>query len=158
MTMRGELVFVDTNVLLSATNSASGDHETARRLFPVARDAGCHLAVCGQVLREYAVVATRPVTGNGLGMEHDKALRNMEWFRNQMVFLEETEPVFDELHRLIGRHEYTGTRIHDANIAAVAIAHNARAIITANTNDFSAIDELGVLSPEQATRVFAHGR
>ena len=158
MTMRGELVFVDTNVLLSATNSASGDHETARRLFPGARDAGCHLAVCGQVLREYAVVATRPATGNGLGMEHSNALRNMEWFRKQTVFLEETEPVFDELDRIIRHYKYAGKRIHDANIAAVAIAHNARTIITANTKDFSAIDELGVLSPEQATRIFAQGQ
>ncbi|MFO8064124.1 MAG: hypothetical protein R6V29_05765 [Spirochaetia bacterium] len=73
MTMRGELVFVDTNVLLSATNSASGNHET------------------------------RPVTGNGLGMEHN----------------------------------------------------NARTIITTNTEDSSAIDELHVLSPEQAIRIFA---
>jgi predicted nucleic acid-binding protein len=82
----------------------------------------------------------------------------MEWFRNQTVFLEETEPVFDELDRIIRHYKYAGKRIHDANIAAVAIAHNARTIITANTNGFSAIDELGVLSPEQATRVFAQGQ
>lgn len=81
MTMRGELVFVDTNVLLLATNSESGDHVTARRLFPAARDAGCHLAVRGKILREYAVVATRPVTGNGLGMKHTRLERSSQQTR-----------------------------------------------------------------------------
>jgi predicted nucleic acid-binding protein len=82
----------------------------------------------------------------------------MEWFRNQTVFLEETEPTFDELRRLVALHAYAGKRIHDANIAAVMIAHNVRTIITTNTEDFSGIEGLHVLSPEQATRAFGEGR
>jgi len=156
--MRGELAFVDTNTLLSATNSARVEHETARRLFPAARGVGCHLALSGQVLREYLVVATRPLRVNGLGMEQSHALHNMQWFRNQTVFLEETEPAFDELRRLVELHAYAGKRIHDANIAAVMIAHNVRTIITTHTEDFSGIGGLHVLSPEQATRVFGEGR
>lgn len=152
--MRGKLAVVDTNVLLTATNRARSGHETARSLFRAARGAGCRLAVCGQILREYVAVATRPVRVNGLGLQHADALRNVGRFREQAVFLDETEAVFDELERLTRRYGSSGKRIHDANIAAVTVAHGAQTIITANTQDFTGIAELDVLSPEEAERAF----
>jgi predicted nucleic acid-binding protein len=58
---RGEIAFVDTNVLLSATDSAPPDHHIARAVFEKSIPTGVHLAVSGQVVREYLGVATRAV-------------------------------------------------------------------------------------------------
>jgi hypothetical protein len=73
--MRGELVMVDTNILLSATNTGRMDHEVSYRIFSVAWDMGMHLATWGQILREYLVAVTRPVAVNGLGLDLDTALQ-----------------------------------------------------------------------------------
>lgn len=97
---RGSTVFMDTNVLLSATAAGREDHAIARDLFGAAHDAGVHFALCGQILREYLVVATRPVDVNGLGMATGDELSNVEWFRRRMIVLEETESVLDQLLRL----------------------------------------------------------
>ena len=56
----GETVFIDTNVLLCATDRFRRHHDEARGVFRAARDAGFSLALSGQIVREYLVVATRP--------------------------------------------------------------------------------------------------
>ena len=71
---RGDLVMVDTSILLTATNAHRTGHHCALEVFQKALDAGVHLATCGQILREYLVVATRPVSANGLGLVPEDAL------------------------------------------------------------------------------------
>ena len=91
MTTVGDILFVDTNVLLAATDRSRPSHADACRLVAGASRYGCHLALSGQILREYLVVATRPVEVNGLGLSPDQAIRNLAAFRRHAVFLEETE-------------------------------------------------------------------
>lgn len=57
---RGETLFIDTNVFLAATVKNRPDHDDALSLLNTVRGAGFHLAISGQVIREYMVVATRP--------------------------------------------------------------------------------------------------
>ena len=71
---RGTKVLVDTNVLLEATDEGRRLHAQALGLFRNASDDGVDLFLGTQVLREYLVVATRPVENNGLGMTTDLAL------------------------------------------------------------------------------------
>ena len=61
--MVGEVVFVDTSVLLSATDESRSHHEEARRLIAESGTRGVHLAASGQILREYLVVATMAAHG-----------------------------------------------------------------------------------------------
>ena len=58
----GETAFVDTNVLLCATNRSRPHHDEARVLSRAACEAGS-LALS---VREYLVVATRPSKPTGL--------------------------------------------------------------------------------------------
>ena len=152
---RGSVVFLDTNVLLSATAAKRHDHSLARGLFRVSHDAGSHLALSGQVLREYLVVATRPVEVNGLGMEQTQALRNVEWFLAQTVFLEETKTVFDRLMSLARESNAVGKHLHDTNVAAVMRVHGIRVIVTANADDYSAWSEVTPVSVDEAHELFA---
>ena len=153
-TLRGSLVCLDTNILLSATNRACPDYEISRSLFRSAISAGCHLAISGQILREYLVVTTRPTEANGYGLDTRSALRNAKWFRARTVLLDESEPVLNTLERLVSDHTLSGERIHDANIAALALVHRAGTLITLNTDDFAVFERLHVLGPGDALELF----
>ena len=148
-TMRGELVMVDTNILLAGTNTAHAHHGVSRRFFADALELGIHLATCGQILREYLVVATRPVSVNGLGLSVEDALHNLRWLRKRQVFFEETESVHEELAALAGTTGIAGKQIHDANIVAVMRTAGIRYLATFNAQDFSGFPELELCTPGQ---------
>lgn len=74
---RGSTLLLDTNVLLSATDRSRNSHASCTELFELLPAAGVHPVTIGQVLREYLVVATRPVEVNGLGFPF--CLRSLPW-------------------------------------------------------------------------------
>lgn len=148
-TVRGKLVMVDTNVLVSATNTARPDHLVSHRVFSRALAEGIHLCTCGQILREYLVVATRPVSVNGLGLDLDASLRNLSWFRKRLVFFPETEEVHQALISLAGSRGIRGKHLHDGNIAALMACSSIDHLITNNPEDFAAFPEITILAPDE---------
>jgi predicted nucleic acid-binding protein len=138
----GEILFVDTNVLLTATDESRPHHRLARQVLSSHHRSGIHLGISGQILREYLVVATRGLGANGLGLEAADALSNAREFRRRLLFFDETEAVSDTLRTLTGRHRLTGTRIHDANVAATMLTHGLSKLVTENQEDFSCFPEL----------------
>ena len=96
----------------------------------------------GQILREYLVVATRPVEVNGLGLSPETALGNAGRLWGRMVFLQETKETLEELVRLVAEKGCSGKQIHDANLVAVLRSHGARRILTSNAKDFSRFSDL----------------
>ena len=150
---RGDLVMVDTNIMLSASNSNRADHVASHRVFSSALEMGVHLATCGQILREYLVVATRPMEVNGLGLSLKDALINLEWFRKRMVYLEEPESVHHTLVRLIDSHKITGKRIHDINIVAIMNQFSIHTLLTNNAGDFDLIPDLEIIGPQEFSTV-----
>lgn len=148
-TMRGKLVMVDTNVLVSATNTARLDHLVSRSIFSRARDEGIHLCTCGQILREYLVVATRPVSVNGLGLDLDAALWNLSWFRRRLVFFPETEEIHQTLISLAGSRGIRGKHLHGGNIGALMTCSGISYLVTNNPEDFFAFPDLTLLGPEE---------
>ena len=147
--MSGELVFLDTNILLSATDRGRPSHTAAQSVFPQALTAGVHLAISGQVLREYLVASTRPLSANGLGLGLSDAVHNVNTFRRRAVFLEESETVADELLRLLGSADVSGKRVHDANIVATMATHNVALLLTENPDDFAVFSGIDTLSPTE---------
>ena len=92
-------------------------------------------------------VATRPAEVNGLGLNVSDALKNIRALRTRVQFLEETEHSFDRLTVLIGSTNASGRQIDDANLAAVALAHQADAILTANPDHFRRFsDEIEIIA------------
>lgn len=142
MTIRaGDVLFVDTNVLLSATDRARRGYPRARRLLQAAATAGYHLALSGQILREYLTAATRPVEVNGLGLPAADALRNVDVFASPPTwFCDEPEEVSRYLRGLVSRHDLRGPRIHDANVVATMAVHGIDRLVTDNEGDFRAFD------------------
>jgi predicted nucleic acid-binding protein len=151
----GDWVFVDTNVLLTATDRSRPQHEESRTVIARAGRAGLHLAASGQILREYLVVATRPVEVNGLGMAPPDAVTNAERFLRGLSLLEESELVSTRVRELTRSCGLSGKRIHDANVAATALVHGVAFLLTGNPDDFSPFPELRLLDVGELARRLA---
>lgn len=134
--MADDAVLVDTNVLLTATTPARALHREALRALNEWPDRGVSLWVSGQILREYLVVATRPLEANGLGLEVEAALANVAQFRSRVRLADERAAVFEHLARLVREVGCRGKRIHDANLVATALVHGVNRILTINVSDF----------------------
>ncbi|TVR31358.1 MAG: hypothetical protein EA404_10170 [Spirochaetaceae bacterium] len=147
---RGDLVLVDTNVYLCATDRSRSEHRDSWDFLRKCAGAGVHCAVTGQILREYLVVATRPPAVNGLGLHPEDALANVRTFRSRAVFLDENEAVSRQLAALIRRSSIVGKKIHDANIAAVLAVYRVPYLVTANKNDFAFVEHAHLMTPGEA--------
>jgi predicted nucleic acid-binding protein len=131
--MAADTLLVDTNVLLEATDEKRRHHATARRLI----EGHPRLVLSAQIVREYLVVATRPVgAANGLGLSPSDALDNIRAFRERVRLLREERPVLPILLRLVAESRCSGKRIHDAHVVATAVSHSVPRIVTLNVEDF----------------------
>jgi len=138
----GEILFLDTNILLIATDESRPHHRLARRIITAHNRSGIHLGISGQIIREYLVVATRSQEANGLGLDSADALNNTEAFRQRLVFFDETEAVSIKLRLLTKNYRLIGKRIHDANVVATMLTHSLSKLITENQGDFSVFSEV----------------
>ncbi len=149
----GELIFFDTNILLSATDSSRESHKNAAALLKNILKAGYNPVVSGQVIREYLIVATRPADANGFGMSPGDAVHNIKQFEKKMIVYDEKRAASEILQHLIIKHSICGKRIHAANIAAVMKTHGIRYIVTDNWEDFSSFEEINILTSSEAVEI-----
>jgi len=145
---RGDILFLDTNILLTSTDSSRLQHKLCRELFQKALSGGLHLAISNQIVREYLVVATRPVSVNGLGLSTKDSLHNIRQFMNHCMIIEETEVSLNLLIEYVGKFSISGKHIHDINLIAIMAAYNIKTLITMNPSDFKLFPELTVLGPD----------
>jgi len=131
-----EHVFLDTNVLLSASDPSRSEHARSLTIFNQWLNRGTALHVSGQVLREYLVVATRPVEKNGLGLDMAAALHNTQQITARAWVVAETPQVAAELTKLLERIPCLGKQVHDANVVATMLVHGLTRLVTANVQDF----------------------
>jgi predicted nucleic acid-binding protein len=137
-------VLLDTCILVAATDARRPESMACTSFIEGRAD----LCVSSQVLREYAVVATRPTTVNGLGLSLKQALDNIGAICGLVPLLPEDRPLHAVLVELLRAHPVTGKRIHDANLVATAVAHGLAEIATLNTRDFEAFgDAVSLVDP-----------
>lgn len=137
-----ERVFLDTNVLLAATDPGRAEHASALRVFNDWPAGGTTLFASGQVLGEYLVVATRPVKANGLGLTRQEALGNVQAFLGRVHLLDEDVETCERLLELMRTVDVSGKQVHDANIVATMQRGGVRALLTRNRDDFERFGHL----------------
>jgi predicted nucleic acid-binding protein len=129
-----ERLFVDTNILIYATNAASPWHEAATTALQTARQRGVELILSTQILREYLAAATRPAkTGN---LPLSKILDNFQTFQTDFTVVEETKSGLAILANFLRTIPLGGKQVHDANIVATMLVHHIPVLLTHNTDDF----------------------
>lgn len=92
-------------------------------------------------------VATRPAEKNGLGLTRDEAAAEVDRFENQLELLPDSPEIYVAWRYLIAKHGVVGTKVHDARLAAVALAYRVTHMLTFNTADFRRFDHIALIRP-----------
>jgi predicted nucleic acid-binding protein len=98
---------------------------------------------------EFWVVATRPVSSNGLGLSLEHAKRMIKKAELFFRLALDTQAIYREWMRLIEAYSVSGLAAHDARIVAAMRVHSIDRLVTFNTEDFRRYHgkEITVLSP-----------
>ena len=126
--------FVDTNVLVHATDTSSPDNAKAQTALVQLVAAG-PVAISRQILREYIGVVTRGQQWSKPLPLHD-AIAATDSFLNRFKLIEDGPEVWGTFKMLAGAYRFAGKQVHDANIVATMLAHGVNHILTFNGKDF----------------------
>jgi predicted nucleic acid-binding protein len=128
-------MFVDTNVLVYATQVTSPHRAAARTALRDHTKGRARLRLSRQILREYLAVVTRPqLFANPITMA--EALADVERFAAAFEVLEDGPEVGVRLAELCRSVAVAGRQVHDANIVATMLANGEARLLTANRGDF----------------------
>jgi len=142
-------VLVDTNILLRSAQPNHPLQGTALEAVPVLRGNGETLSILPQILYEFWVICTRPVTENGLGFPVTQMEQEIDRLQRMFHLLEETPGVFPEWQKLVIKHQVVGKTAHDAHVVAGRTLHSIDRILTFNVQDFKRFPEITAMSPQQ---------
>jgi predicted nucleic acid-binding protein len=144
VTTAAERLFVDTNILVYATDPKSPWHTLATQALNDARQEGIELVISPQVLREYLATATGPVGGKPRTAD---ALENVRTFQEELEVVETSLVVTAQLLVLVEKYTVAGKQVHDANIVSTMLFHGIQHILTHNVGDFARFSELITVLP-----------
>jgi predicted nucleic acid-binding protein len=144
-------VFVDTNVLVYATQAGRGgmstvQHAAAEQALRRLQNSGTSLWLSPQILREYLSVVTRP-QGSSPAVPVRDAVADVRRFVNLFTVVEDSSRVTDTLLGLVQQFPSGGRQIHDANIVAKMLSHGIKRLLTFNTADFQRFSSLIDIEP-----------
>lgn len=132
-------ILIDTNVLIYAKDSNSIYHQKSLNLFRSESE----VFLTSKNLSEYYSVVTK---GESPLLTPAEALMDLEEFESQCTVLYSSENSQSILRGLIRKYNPKGLRIHDFEIASIAIANGVTTIATFNGSDFQAILEINVVT------------
>lgn len=146
MTMGGRQVFIDTNILVYATIVGAPFHNQARQALQTSWDNEDTLWISRQILREYAMVVTRPQTFMQ-PLKSEVAIQQLQSFMTQFQIADDNAGVTTQWLNLIKTIGVNGKQVHDANIVATILAYNISHLLTHNMADFNRYGGLVNLIP-----------
>jgi len=141
-------VLLDTNILLRAAHPLHSHFHVAMRAMNALGRRGDELVISQQNIVEFWSVATRPQSGNGLGLTSEQTVKEFEELKEIFTILPEV-PVHAEWLRLVTSYRVSGKNVHDARLVAAMIVHGVEQILTFNGGDFARYAEISVLDPAQ---------
>jgi predicted nucleic acid-binding protein len=139
---------VDTNILLRWVSPADPQHSLAVSSIKALQHRGEIVHITPQNLIEFWNVATRPTTVNGLGMSPTEAERQVESLELLFPLVLDTPDVYREWRKLVSAAGVSGVKVHDARLAAVALANGLTHILTFNADDFKRFPGITVVKPQ----------
>jgi predicted nucleic acid-binding protein len=146
--MDAKRIFIDTNILIYATNALSPWQGTAIRILEKAKTRNVELIVSHQVLREYLASATRiSLTAGDILLS--EILENIKTFQTNFTLVAENSRVLAQLVELIKEVPIAGKQVHDANIVATMLVYGINSLLTYNMDDFKRFSgKIQLLAPE----------
>jgi|SRR5437588_10828714 len=138
----------DTNILLRWVTPADPQHSQAVNSVKELQRRGEIVHITPQNLIEFWGVATRPAAANGLGMSPAEAEKQVESLELLFPLVPDTPDVYKEWRKLVSAAGVSGVKVHDARLAAVAIAHGLTHVLTFNAADFKRFVGVTAVCPE----------
>jgi predicted nucleic acid-binding protein len=138
----------DTNILLRWVSPADPQHSLAVNSVKALQQQGEIVHITPQNLIEFWAVATRPAASNGLGMSPAEAEREVESLERLFPMLPDSPSIYPEWRKLVSAAGVSGVRVHDARLAAVAVANGLTHILTFNTDDFKGLQGVTAVHPQ----------
>jgi toxin-antitoxin system PIN domain toxin len=141
------MIAVDTNILVHAHRRDSQWHEPANSCVRQLSESAASWAIPWPCIHEFLAVVTRervyvPPTSLAKALEQVAS-----WLESpSLVLLSESAGYAEVLAALVGRAMITGSKIHDARVAALCLHHGVRELFTAD-RDFSRFHGLKIRNP-----------
>jgi|WetSurMetagenome_2_1015567.scaffolds.fasta_scaffold326301_1 predicted nucleic acid-binding protein len=130
------MILLDTNIILRSKQKDSPHYkEVTDKLIELLKN-GESLAICPQVIYEFYVVATRPITQNGLGLASEIAAKEIDNIEAAYELPYENEMVFKFWQKIVRDYKIEGKKAHDARIVAFMLAYGIKKLYTLNKSDF----------------------
>jgi predicted nucleic acid-binding protein len=136
--MGAETVFIDTNILVYATDDESPFNAKSLGIIKQLMTDGINFAISPQIVREYLVVLTRGLPPDDPA--RSAALHNVRKFVEAFSLLDENSESVARLQTIMENFDVGGKQIHDANIVAVMLVHGVKRLLTYNQDDFKKFD------------------
>ncbi len=145
-------VLIDTNLITRLAQPGHHHHKTAQDAVETVLARNDDPCIVPQVIYEFWVVATRPVSKNGLDMTAPQAEDEIERAQGTFTLLDDEPGVFDEWRRLVLRYDVRGKPAHDARLVAAMRRRGITHILTFDARDFRRYSGITVLSPDQVAQ------
>lgn len=142
------MILVDTNVLLRAAQPGHAHHAAAKTAVKTLRLRGYVPCVVPQVLYEYWVVATRPLTENGLGLTTGEAQDDLAQIMEQFHFFRDERAIFERWQQLVTDYDVRGKTAHDARLVAAMMRHGITDLVTFNDEHFRRFSAITAVHPD----------
>jgi predicted nucleic acid-binding protein len=143
------LYLLDTNILIGLADTKATERPIARQAVRILLGQGHTCVLAAQVLIEFWSVATRPADVNGLGMNTQECLAEVDRLRSQFPLLDDTREVFERWLSLVTDLQISGKHVHDIRMVALMLEHGITHILTLNPKDFPSMAGITIVEPSQ---------
>jgi predicted nucleic acid-binding protein len=140
-------VLLDTNTLLRTLQPLHPQREIVRVAIKTLAARRHELHLVPQNLVELWVVATRPVSQNGLGLSIMDATAELMRLKSMFPLLPDTPAIYPVWESLVIQYQVSGKPAHDARLVAAMQVHGLTAILTFDKTGFSRYAGIEVVSP-----------
>jgi predicted nucleic acid-binding protein len=145
------IYLADTNILLRVMNRSDPLHIAARSALWKLRASRHKAQTTPQNCTEFWNVATRPVSGNGLGMTLGRTNRWLRVVERIIPMLPDSQAVYPQWRRLVVTYGVSGSKVHDARLVAFMLVYQVTHILTLNTADFLRYSPEGIVAIDPRT-------
>jgi predicted nucleic acid-binding protein len=143
-------VLIDTNTLLRTLQVQHPQYETVARALETLIARGRELHIVPQNLVELWVVATRPLSQNGLGLSTPEAAAELARLKSMFPLLADTPAIYPVWESLVIQYRVSGKPAHDARLVAAMHVHGLTTILTFDRTGFARYAGIEVLHPAAA--------
>jgi predicted nucleic acid-binding protein len=147
MTTELDFVLIDTNILVRLSRPNTLEGKLASSAVNTLHQPGHLPCVLSQNLFEFWVVATRPISQNGLGLDIEDAAKLLDSLKSVFYRFPDDKLVYPAWEFLVQRHSVIGKPSHDARLVAAMKVHGIHRILTLDRAGFSRFSGITIHTP-----------